>query len=178
MDSNEVTAEEWERWQALLPRPYRTPEREHPVDGRLLLDMLNDGEAAVQDKLSIVGSGDYRRPSLPEPAPESVPEPLEGLIAREEAAERLNLHQLAVRRMLRRLPTLERAVIRMRFGFGGELLEPGEIARQLGVCRKTVYNAEERALERLRGDEGAAALVQGSDQEARTGGGDDGCVAA
>jgi RNA polymerase sigma factor (sigma-70 family) len=48
------------------------------------------------------------------------------------------------------LPPREQAVLRLRFGFDEEPLRPGQIAARLGVCRKTVYNLQERALNRLR----------------------------
>jgi len=161
------------------PEPiWRRPEREVAVSGQLLVD-LADGHQISRHVLARLNAGaKYRRPQLRDPtAPllidpndaagtealdaETVPlaDPLDVLIAREEAMERVAL-RWRTRGLMRTLEPIERDVLKMRYGFGNrEPMGPAAIAAQLGICRKTAYNIEQRALAKLRGDAGARELL-------------------
>jgi hypothetical protein len=59
--------------------------------------------------------------------------------------------QLVARRMLRQLPTLERLVVRFRFGIDGTSpLSQRDVAARLGISRRTAQSLEYRALEKLK----------------------------
>lgn len=90
-----------------------------------------------------------------DPRPEV--DPVQALVTAETAAV-LDFRAAMLRRMLRSLPDRERAVLRMRYGFDGSPLGPTAIAQRLGCSRKTVYNLERRALDRLRADDRLGAL--------------------
>jgi RNA polymerase sigma factor (sigma-70 family) len=67
-----------------------------------------------------------------------------------------NLEAARIRRLVAQLPPAERAVIRWRYGLGGDRLTHREIAARLGISVGGAWNLEQRALELLRGSVGVA----------------------
>jgi RNA polymerase sigma factor (sigma-70 family) len=148
------------RWEGQLDPPWRTPEREVAVSEPLLSDLV-DGKGVNATTLSrLCGGRRYRRPTLTDPTEDSPADPLTVLLGREEAAGRAQIRR-RLAKVLRRLCPLERAVLQLRFGLrdGGALGVTATAAR-LGVSRKTVYSAQDRALEKLRADKGAQGLLR------------------
>jgi RNA polymerase sigma factor (sigma-70 family) len=92
---------------------------------------------------------------LPDPDPTS--DPLQALIAEEDQHED-ELRQARLNRMLRRLPLLERRVIRWHYGLAGEPLSDAEIAGKLNMTRSGVWRIRQRALVRLESSEEVAGL--------------------
>jgi RNA polymerase sigma factor (sigma-70 family) len=62
----------------------------------------------------------------------------------------INIEAARVRRQIRRLPTIERRVIRWRYGIECDKLTVREIAARMGIGKSTVSDIEARALDRLR----------------------------
>lgn len=144
-------------WEALLPSVWRRPGREVPVDPLGLLPDVMDGTMSSRGAAALERLGQLKRPPLIDPdVPRHAPGADEECEMAEEAVEREGL-QLAVRRMLRQLPSIERAVIRLRYGIGGEPLGVIETAERLGYSRTSIWAIERRALDRLAG--GAAEAV-------------------
>ena len=117
-----------DHWESLLDRPYRRPERELPFYGGYL-------SALVDGQLVKAGA--------------EMGDPCMLLIARESAAN-ARVDELLARRMLRSLPPIQRALLRMRFGFGGPALTQRQAAERLGLSRRTVQSYEKAAISMLR----------------------------
>jgi RNA polymerase primary sigma factor len=62
------------------------------------------------------------------------------------------LRQEAVRRALSSLPELERRVVELRYGFGGEQQSLEEVERELGISRERVHKLERAAFARLQAE--------------------------
>ena len=76
-------------------------------------------------------------------------DPLRELLAAQEAPS--PDYKSLADRLLRRLPLMERMVMRFRFGIGGTPpMSQLEVATRLGVARRTVQSLEYRALGQLR----------------------------
>jgi DNA-directed RNA polymerase specialized sigma24 family protein len=148
-------------WEARVPPVWRRPNREVPVEPLSLLPAIVDREPLSPRTVAMLERlGELKRPPLIDPdarrhalnAVEELAEKQEEeLVARQKEAERAGL-QLEVRRMLRVLPPIERAVIRMRYGIGGQPLGVIETAERLGYSRTSIWAIERRALARLAGE--------------------------
>lgn len=79
----------------------------------------------------------------------------------EEAADALR--RRSVRTALGALPSQERRILELRFGFEGEQQSLEAIARELGLSRERVRQLEQRALGRLAGELGD--VLRASDDE-------------
>jgi DNA-binding CsgD family transcriptional regulator len=147
-------------WERHLDRPWRVPAREVAVAGPLLA-RLNDGQPIQPTTLHrLRGGKHYARPALGDPTIPEPTDPLAILVGQEDATERAEMCE-RVKELLSCLSSREIAVVRLRFGLDGdEPLGPGAIAKRLGISRKTAYNVELRALDKLRGDEQAAHLLE------------------
>lgn len=150
-----VTPEEWAQWEAQLPPVWRRPKRETPVGHPLLADLL-DAPTAVSPQLlaRLQGTDEYHYVAPVDPdRPVAGRDPADVVVSREN----VGVDAVGVRRMLRTLPRLEAAVMRLRYGIGGEPITQEQTAARLGMCRKTVYNVEQRALGDMRQEAAEAA---------------------